>query len=215
MKLKKVFLIIVVLLCLSGCVNIKELKYDDIINMFSNKEKTANVYNKGYQYYLPKGLSRIQSGSNYSIIGSENITYYLYSDLVSYINKNEITYEINNSLVYSKKIINGKKTGYVEIKLWENNQYLIEIMYNYAKIEVMVEEKLIKEALINSINILNSMKYNDDVINSLLNDDKLNYTEESFELFENDKNNSNILDYVDSDDDSEQQDEIKDTDFIN
>ena len=89
MKIKKILLIIFVLLSLTGCVNLKNLSYDDIINTLSNKPKNPNNFEKGYQYYLPKGLSLIDGGPNYAILESSNITYYLYVDLVSYINNNE------------------------------------------------------------------------------------------------------------------------------
>jgi len=214
MKIKKILLILVMILCLVGCTNVKDLTYNDIINTLSLKAKNANTYKQGYQYYVPKGLMIEDAGSNYTILTSSDITYYLYVDLVSYINNKDISYEINNNLVYSEKINYQDKSGYVEIKLWENNQYLIEIMYNYAKIEVMVEENLINKALINSISILNSVKYNDSVIERLLNDNELNYTEEVFELFENDKVNSDILEY-EKDKNTEIEEEVKDTDFIN
>ena len=104
----------------------------------------------------------------------------------------------------------------MEINLQENNQYLIEIMYNYAKIEVMVDKDEINEVLINSINILNSIKYDSIVIEKLLKDDKLNYTEEIFDMFAKKKNNSNILNYSETTEDvSSGEIDIKDTDFLN
>lgn len=213
MKMKKILLIIVALFILSGCTNINNLTYDDIINTLSLKAKNANEFKKGYQYYIPKGLLVEDSGTNYTILTSNGVTYYLYVDLVSYYNKNDITYERNENLLYSENIKYENKTGYAEIKLLENNKYLIEIMYNYAKIEVMVEENLIKNALVNSISILNSVRYNDSVVERMLNDDELSYTEENYELFDEEKSNSNILNYTE--DESEEKEEIKDTDFIN
>jgi len=215
MKIKKILLIGIMILCLTGCTNVKDLSYDEIINMFTIKEKSPNVFKKGYQFYLPSGLIIDDSGSNYSIITSNNITFYLYVDLVSYLNGNKYDYKDDSSLVYSKTINYNKKSGFVQIKLLENNQYLIEIMYNYAKIEVMVEENLVNKALINSISVLNSIKYNDLVIERLLNDNDLSYTEEIFELFENENSNSNILEYEKVTEDEEKDDELVDTDFIN
>ena len=136
---------------------------------------------------------------------------------MSYINKSELQYKENNSSKYSRMINFNNKKGYIEINLWKNNQYLIEIMYNYAKIEVMVDEGQIKEALIKSINILSSVKYNDVIINNLLNDDNLDYTEEIFDMFKDRVDNSNVLDRIedDSSDNDINDDEIKDTDYIN
>ena len=215
MKIKKLFLLGVILFSLVGCTNIKDLNYNDILNVFNINEKNPNTFRSGFQFYVPAGLIMEESGSNYAIFTSEKATYYMYVDLVSYSNKNQIEYKEDASLEFSKSFKHDKKQGYIEIKLWENNQYLIEIMYNYAKIEVMVEKSLINESLINSINILNSIKYDDIIIDRLLNDDKLSYTEEVYELFEEHKNNSNYLQYEDTDEIEQEKDEIIDTDFIN
>ena len=216
MKIKKIFLGIIGILFLTGCTNIKNLDYDDIINMLSISNKNINTYNQGFKYYIPKGLSIKEAGSNYSVIEGEKTTYYLYIDLISYFNKKELNYVSNKDSLYSEMIKYQDKLGYVNINLWKNNQYLIEIMYNYAKIEVMVDEELIKEALINSVRILRSIEYNDTIIENLLNDDNLNYTEEVFDMFKDTDDNSNILDYVeDGYDYSEEENQDKDTDYIN
>ena len=213
MKIKKIFLILLMLIVISGCTNVNDLTYDNIINTLSLKAKNPNEFRKGYQYYVPKGLLIEESGTNYAILSSNGINYYLYVDLVSYFNKNRLSYENSDNLVYSEHIKYQNKTGYVEIKLLENNKYLIEIMYNYAKIEVMVEENLINNALLNSISILNSIRYNDSTIERMLNDDELSYTEENYELFDDDKSNSNILNSTVEE--VEDEEEVKDTDFIN
>ncbi len=215
MKIKKIILVLVMFIFLAGCTNVAHLSYDDIINNFSLKEKNASVFKQGYKYYVPNGLKLDDAGSNYAILTSEDATYYLYVDLISYINNKENTYEINNNAIYSKKINYQDKNGYVEIKLWKNNQYLIEIMYNYAKIEVMVEENLVNKVLVNSISILNSIKYNDATIERMLQDNELNYTEEVFEIFENNTVNSDILEFEKDNENSLTQEEVKDTDFIN
>ncbi len=216
MKIKKIFLGIIGILFLTGCTNIKNLAYDDIINMLSVNKKNINTYSQGFKYYIPKTLSIKESGSNYSVIESKNATYYLYIDLISYFNKKELNYVSSKDSLYSEMIKYQDKLGYVDIKLWENNQYLIEIMYNYAKIEVMVDEELINEALINSVSILRSIVYNDTIIENLLNDDNLNYTEEVFDMFKDTDDNSNILDYVeDGYDYNEEENQDKDTDYIN
>lgn len=215
MNIKKVLLILVLILSLTGCVNINNLETDYIINGLMNTPKKANTYKRGYQFYVPKGLQVQETGSNYAILSSSDVNYYLYIDLVSYNKSKELAYEKNKNALYSKRISYDGKVGYAEVKLWENNQYLIEIMYNYAKIEVMVDESFVNKALINSISILNSVKYNDLIIEDLLDDENLTYTEEIFDMFEETIDDSNYLDYVETDTEIEDKDEIKDTDFIN
>lgn len=214
MKIKRIILMLIVIICLSGCTNIYDLGYDDIVNKLSEKAKHANTYRKGYQLYIPKGLSIEDAGNNYVVVASNDTKYYLYIDLVSYNAEKKIDYKTKTDCLYSKKINYEDKVGYVEIKLWENNQYLIEIMYNYAKIEVMVNEDMINKALVNSINILNSVRYNDIIIENLLNDDNLTYTEEIFDIFEDNQDNSDILDYVEEET-TETEEEVKDADYIN
>jgi len=214
MNIKKILLILLLILGLSGCVNLKNLDYDDIVNGISSKPKNANTFKSGYQFYVPRGLHVESSGTNYTILSGNDVNYYLYVDLVSYNESKDFVFEHSTNSLYSKYIKFEDKKGYVEINLWENNQYLIEIMYNYAKIEVMVEESLTNKALANAVNILNSVKYNDLIIENLLADDNLTYTEEIFDLFEEAKDNSNILDYENSNEEVDDE-EIVDTDFIN
>ena len=216
MKTKKLLLIGLIITMLCGCVNIENLSYEEILTGFSIDAKQVNSHRKGFSFYVPKSLKIDEAVTNYIIFASEKINYYLYIDMVSYLKKNTINYKINQDASYSKKIAHADKQGYIEVILQENNKYLIEIMYNYAKIEVMVEKSFINEALINSISILNIIKYNDKVIENLLNDDDLNYTEESFNIFEKKKNNSNVLDYGDVEEGStNDSDKIIDSDFIN
>ncbi len=215
--MKRILLILIIVIGLCGCTNLKDLSYDDIINTLNSNPKVANTFKKGYKFYVPSGLSIKDAGTNYVILNNNNCNYYLYFDLISYNSKTENNYEIDKNAYYSQKFFKQNKSGYVEVNLSKNNKYLIEIMYNYAKIEVMVDEGLIKKALINSINILNSIKYDDLIIENLLNDDNLDYTEEIFDIFESREKNSNILDYVEDNEvyNTDNNDEIVDTDYLN
>ena len=215
MKIKKLFLGLFMILFLSGCTNVKELAYEDIINNLSVVKKNYNTYNKGYKFYTPKGLSVRELWSNSAVLESKNATYYLYIDLISYYNKKDLNYIKSQEALYSNYLAYQDKKGYIEIKLWENDQYLIEIMYNYAKIEVMVDEESINEALINSVSILRSISYNDTIIENLLKGDRLNYTEEVFDMFKDAEDNSNILDYEENYYSGyEEETKDKDTDYV-
>ena len=214
MKLKKFFIIMFFSLFLIGCTMVEDMSYQDIINIFNNVPKKANASRRGYKYYLPNGMESINRGDYYEVLKSKKSYYYLYVDMISYINKLENQYEIDNKANYSDLIKIGDKYGYLEINLLENEKYLIEIMYNYAKIEVMVNEDSINEALCYSVNILNSIEYNNSVINSLLSDDTLNYTEEEFNLFETGVDNSNKLEYIEQTEEIEEDNTLTDTDYV-
>lgn len=215
MKINKLLLLILCTLFLFGCTNIRDLSYDEITNIFTHDNKKANTSRRGYKYYLPSGMNNVNYGNYYEILKANRNYYYLYVDMISYINKVENKYETDDNADYSQIIKNGKKYGYLEINLVENNKYLIEIMYNYAKIEVMVDSDSVNEALIYSVNILNSIEYNNSVIKNMLSTDTLNYTEEEFNLFETGVDNSNKLEYIEEEIIEEEEPELKDTDYVN
>ncbi len=215
MNIKKIVLILIIVLFITGCARVKELSYDNIINYFNLKSKPANNYRKGYSFYVPRGLGVEDAGLNYAILSNSKEKYYLYFDLVALNESRVLTHENSNKNVYFSNIQKGNKTGYLEIKNYENNQYLIEIVYNYAKIEVMVDSEEVNTALVNAISILNSVKYDKIVISNLLKEDNLNYTEEVFDMFESAKKRSSSLDYSSQVDNEINDEVIKDTDYIN
>ncbi len=183
--MKKIFLLSIILVLLTGCTSIKN---DDLTNII-DKAMTSNLITKntnrvGYRYYLPKGLS-IRYSDNYNeIFTNDRYTYYLYVDIVSYNSKIEYLYNINDSAYYSRTLENGDKKGYIEINNYKNNQYLIEIMYNYAKIEVIVYESDIKNSVLYAMSVLSSITYNNSVIESYLQIDNREEVEENFNIFE-------------------------------
>ncbi len=217
MKIKKSIIILLILFLVTGCTNLKSLSYDDIIKKISENSNYVNTYRKGYRFYTPNGLRIDNAGTNYVIFSSNTVNYYLYLDFINYDKKQEIKHEVDKNSIYNKEINNEGFFGYVDIKMLKNNQYLIEIMYNYAKIEVMVDKDMINEALINSISILKSIRYNDTIIKNILESDSLDYTEEIFDLFKDVSSNSNTLEYEDdkNDEDVLIDDEIKDNDYVN
>ena len=87
-------------------------------------------------------------------------------------------------------------------------------MYNYAKIEVMVDKDMINETIANSLIILSSIKYNDDIINNLMGKNILNYREETFTIFDKEKNDSDFLEVI-QEYDKYNEPKIPDYDLIN
>lgn len=211
---KKIISIFIIILLTTGCTTIESNSYDEILtNTTNNLVNTTNINRVGYKYYLPKGMRLLSyEGSNEIISHDENI-YYLYVDYVSYYNKIPSSYTESKTAVYSKNILKDKKFGYIEIKNTENDKYFIEIMYNYAKIEVIVNSDDIASAITNSLIILTSVNYNDDIIDNLLEEDVLNYSEETFNIFETNSNDSNFLKVVEEYD-NYNEDKVPDYDLI-
>lgn len=216
MKIKYVVIIFCMLL-LCGCQNVQNKDIKTVTDKLATTIEKDNTYRTGYKYYLPSALNVKEYTLYNEILESENSTYYLYIDLISYFNKKQNTYEISDSAYYSATLNFDNKFGYIEINLQENDQYLIEIMFNYAKIEVMVDYDNINLALSYAVSILRSMEYNDSVIANLLGDDVLNYQEEVYNIFNTTSSDSNYLKFQEEDEllEQEKENEIKDTDLIN
>jgi hypothetical protein len=191
------------------------MNYDQILGTFAESTGHINVYRTGYKYSLPRGLQVDKSSLYNETITSGHNTYYLYVDVVSYHNKKNYNYEFNPNSYYSKSFNFNDKSGFVEINLKDNNQYLIEIMYNYAKIEVMVDKKDINTSLLYAISILKNISYNDSVIEKLLGKDIFNYSEEDYNIFNTTSNDSNYLNVDNSYQGVDEQEEVYDSDLIN
>ena len=210
----KKLLIIICLLFITGCSDIRKLSYDDIINNIATRANKDNVYRTGYSYYLPRGMRVADSTLYNEAITDARYKYYLYVDIVSYYKKVTKDYSVNNNALVSKKLDYNGKFGYVEVNLLKNNKYLVEIMYNYAKIEVIVDKSNLNEAMLSIINILKSVEYNDSIIANLMGDDILNFSEEEFNIFNTKGSESNYL-TVDKDAKNEEDTKIPDPDLIN
>ncbi len=217
--MKKKLTLILACLLTSGCININNSSYEQIIDVTINSDyKIYNTYRKGYKFYLPVGLYIEDSNDYNEVISSEKEKFYLYIDLISYLSKNEVEYEEDEENIYSQYITNDDKTGYVKIKKSKNNSYLVEIAYNYAKIEVIVEKNQIKNCMSDALVILSSIKYNDSFLNNLSEDSLLSYKEETVDIFNKigGDDASRFLEWVEEYDASDEQDQnIPDLDLIN
>lgn len=212
--MKKVFLLCIFIIFLTGCTSIKNSDLDVLVNeVVASNVNILNVNKSGYRYYLPKGFSLVSSDNYNEVITNHKYNIYLYVDIVSYNNRTNFNYNINKKAYYSRNLGNKDKKGYIEINNYEKDKYLIEIMYNYAKIEVIVDSKDSKGAVLSAINILKSIEYNDSIIENLLGDDVLNFYEEEFDIF-NVKGKDNNLIY-NNDSNQTVEDKIPDADLIN
>lgn len=197
---------------MTGCTSIKKSNIENILNEgLNSRVKTLNVNRNGYRYYLPKGLKVSNSSTYNEILASAKYKLYLYVDIVSYNSKISFNYEVSSKAYYSSTLQFKGKKGYIEINNYKKNQYLIEIMYNYAKIEVVVYENDIKEIVSYAISILTSITYNDSVISSNLNNNVFQSLEEKFDIFEIVGSDN----YIHFTDEEINNDERKDPDYVN
>ncbi len=214
--MKKIILLILITFFLTGCINIENSDYNMLIDQaLSNKNSTPNKSYKGYSYYLPVGVRIDQTNSNNIIFKYKDYRLYMYVDLISYYYKKVETYTKNQAYV-SIPIKNEDKFGYLEVNNIEKEKYLVEIMYNYAKIEVIVDKCDIKEVVSYAMSLLHSISYNDTMIKTMVEKNILNYNEVEFNIFETAKSDSNIIEYdEDASMDNQNEQNIPDTDLIN
>ena len=128
-------------------------------------------------------------------IYSDGKYYYLYIDAISYYHQKEIKKEKSENSIYYKEIKINDKKGYIDVKK-QDDKYLVEFMYNYARIESLVNKEDINNVILNSSYILSTVKFNNNVIKILLDEDYFKYKEEKFELFDKVEKNENFLEYT-------------------
>lgn len=201
--MKKLLCLIAMILLLSGCsiVYVNEQSIDEIVNTIIFKESNLkSVFLEGYSYFLPQGVNLNRNDRQNSILYYNHKKMYLYVDLISYYHKVDSNYVSNSNAYYSLPInINGKK-GYLEITQISTNYY-VEFMYNYSKIEAYVNEHDLNKTITVMAYILNSIDFNDSIIESLIGDNLLNYSEEQFNIFKPNGEQSDYLDFVEQYDD--------------
>ena len=195
---KKIILLLILVILLSGCtvVRIDTSSIDNTINVVLSKDnKLYNRIGKGYKYYVPRGVTYIDSNELNDKLYSNGNYYYLFVDAISYYYKIETEYEENKE-AYSTKVIDvdGKK-GYVEINQVDDN-YSVEFTYNYSKIEAMVSKEDINDVILDASYILSTVKFNNEVIKIMLNEEIFTNREEKYERFEPKNDTGNFLEYV-------------------
>ena len=193
---RRALLAIVMILLLTGCtvVRINTNSIDTIVDVLLSKDN--NLYNRvgrGYKYYIPRGVTYIDTDETNDKLYSKGNYYYLYVDVTSYYQKISNDYKENSDAYYSRKISKEdgfKSDGYLEITE-KDGLYYIEFLYNYSKIETVVSKNELKNAVLNSVYILSTIQFNDDVIELMNDEEKLNNREEKYEIFKNQKDEDN------------------------
>lgn len=192
--MKKGLLILCLMFLLSGCtiVRIDTTSIDNIINVILSKNNDLyNRVGKGYKYYVPRGVNYIDTTDLNEKLYSNGNYYYLYVDAINYYYQKEVSYEEREDVYYSRYINKNNKQGYLEIRELENEQYYVQFMYNYAKIEAMVDKDSLNEVVLNASYILSTIKFNDDVIALNLTEDYFTNPEEVYDIFQTNEENDN------------------------
>src|SRR5574344_1148012 len=204
-KTSKILFMLLSVFLLSGCtvVRIATDNIDTIVSVVLSKDNTIyNTIGKGYKYYKPRGVTYIDTSEYNEKLYSDGNYYYLYVDINSYFYKKEFEYKENKDAYYSRYLDINDKKGYLEINKYKD-YYLVEFMYNYAKIEALVKEEDINDVVLNASYILSTIKYNSDVIKLVLNEDYFTNKDVLYDIFTPKKETSDFLEYKDNIEDSE------------
>lgn len=196
-KLVSLLLTMFFVFSISGCtmVRIDTTDIDNIVSIVLSKDNSLyNHIGKGYKYYIPRGVTYIDTIEFNDKLYSDGNYYYLYIDAISYYYKKQVKSNKSTKSYYYKDINIDGKVGYIDI-VQSGDKYLIDFMYNYAHIESLVNKEDINNVILNSSYILSTVKFNNNVIRIMLNEDYFKYREEKFQLFENEEENENFLEY--------------------
>lgn len=190
---KKIMLICLVLLLLVGCKKIDD--NDDyvglILNSLNDKQMTNHV-SLGYQYYVPKGVQEIHDYDYNQVFLIDRNYVYLYVDIISYFYEKELSYNVDTNNYYNQKFQYGSKLGYIKITKENEESYFLSIIYNYSKIEAYVAKEDLSKVITLSSIILNSIDYNDVVIEKILEGDFGQFSEFTYEVDKPDGASSNF-----------------------
>lgn len=218
--MKKIFILLAIIILTTGCsmynvVRIDNKNIEDIVDLvLKDKKKHENVSLDGYAYYLPKGFSLNEKTETNSILYYNKSRVYLYVDVVSYYHRvSNVDFEVSSDSYYSKKLTTNGLDGYLEITKLDS-KYFVEYMYNYSKIEAVVEEADLKSAIADFSTILRSVTYKDTILATLIGENVLDYNEEVFNIFRPKREDGNFLLYDESYEEEEDKNNIVEEDQL-
>lgn len=196
---KLLILLSISVLFITGC-SVSRLDSNDLLknvdNLLSVKVSMYNEFYEGYKYYLPKTLKFIDKDEYNAILQDRNNNrYYLYIDAISYYHKIKNDYEEKDGSYISKRLDYRKKTGYLQIDEVDS-KYFVQYVFHYGKMEAYVSHDELVDVITNMSCVLRSVKFNNEVLASLIGENVLDYKEEDYSLFKADSSKENFLDVV-------------------
>ena len=193
--MKKIVMLLSVFLLITGCsvTRIDNISIDKVVDTsVAVKIKSRNAIGKGYKYYLPKGVTRQSIDEYNERLYSNDDVYYLFIDVVSYLKKVDVEIPKHSDSYYFKEL----DKGYIKIDE-KDNEYYVNIYYNYSYIESYVKKENINTAVSNMIFILSTMKFKKNILTSGASDEIISSYEETFSIKTSSKKEKiNFLDYA-------------------
>lgn len=197
MYIRKVILLIIMTLVISGCTRIDNNVDNVVSTTIMGDIDRVNTVSTGYELYIPMGVMQLVDNEYNQKLKIKDTYVYLYVDTVSYYYKNSLNYKVSNNYnYYYREIRNNNKVGYVGINKLDDGCFFVEIVYNYAKIEFYSDEDKMPFILANSLIIVNSVKYNDNLIKNELDSSTNDGREVAYELDKPDGSESTFSQYL-------------------
>ena len=183
MNKKGLVLLVITILLLTGCTKIDNNMDNVLSAIMSNEVNKVNTVSTGYQLYIPMGVMQLDDNEYNQKLKIRDTHVYLYVDTVSYYYKNSLNYAGEKDYNYFyKEILLNDKSGYIGINKLDEDNYFVKIVYNYAKIEFYANDTDLSFVTANSLIILNSIIYNDNLIKLELSDDYSSFGDIEYEL---------------------------------
>ena len=193
----KVILLVIIALILTGCTKV-DSNLDNIVNATMTKEiNNVNTVSTGYELYIPMGVIQLVDNEYNQKFRIKDTHVYLYVDIVSYYYKNSLNYKNLDSYNYYYKEINlNNKTGYIGIDKLDDGSFFVSIIYNYSKIEFYSSYEDLPIIMSNSLIIIKSIKYNDNLIKMELDEVTSDGREIKYELDKPEDSKSTFSQYL-------------------
>ena len=167
---------------MTGCTRLDN-DLEKIVDVVLSAQQKVNTVSTNYKIYIPSGVVQLEDNNYNQKFKIKDRFVYLYVDTISYHYKNNTNYQDNTTYDYFYKKLNYQgNTGYIGINQLENDSFYVKIVYNYAKIEFYSNQEYLSSMVTNSLLMINSIEYNDNLINVLFGEDNNAGKEMTYEL---------------------------------
>ena len=162
---KRIILLVIMALIMTGCTKIDN-NIDNIVSATMSEEiNRVNTVSTGYELYIPIGVTQLVDNEYNQKLKIRDTHVYLYVDMVSYYYENRLNFKsVEDYNYYYKEIELNDKTGYIGINKLDDGSFFALIVYNYSKVEFYTNEVDLPIITSYSLMILNSIKYNNNLI---------------------------------------------------
>lgn len=190
-------LLVVIALVMTGCTRIDNNIDTAVSATIVNEMTDVNTVSTGYQLYIPIGVIQLVDNEYNQKFKIRDTHVYLYVDTISYYYKNVLNYKSLEDYNYYYKVLNfNGKEGYIGVNKLDDGSFFVEIVYNYAKIEFYTNEYDMSFVISNSLILINSIKYNDNMIKITLDNTNSDGREVTYELDKPDDSKSTFSQYL-------------------